>query len=57
MVVTGTFEEIFELMFGPQQHDAHVRCRRSWQFVAPRISDFDARMAEMTAYAMELARA
>lgn len=55
MIAIGTFEEIFDIMFGPPQHDGHVRRWRSERYIAPRISDFDARMAEMMAEGRRLA--
>jgi hypothetical protein len=29
---TGTFEAVFQVMFGPLKHDAHVRAFRAHQF-------------------------
>lgn len=53
--VTGSFEDIFDLMFGPQQHDAHVVERRRSRFLKSRTGNFDANMAEMMAEGRRLA--
>ena len=55
MVVTGTFEQVFDLMFGPQQHDSHVARWRHERIMRRYCGQFDAAMAEMMAEARRLA--
>ena len=53
--VTGSFEEIAELVFGPAQHNAHVKARNVHRLYVRYTGNFDARMAEMMAEGRRLA--
>lgn len=36
-------DDAITFMFGPSQHDAHVRTRRQHQWLADKLTEYDAR--------------
>lgn len=53
--IIGSFEAVYEAMFGPQQHNAHVAARRRELFLRRYAGNFDARMAEIMTEGRRLA--